>query len=152
MHIWVDADACPVVIKNVLFRAAQRWKRPLTLVANQVLYTPPSLLIRAIQVPRGFDVADDYIVLHASVGDLVVTGDIPLAAQLVDKEAFVLSPRGELFSVDNIHERLSMRDMMEELRSAGVETGGPAAFSQSDQREFANALDRLMMKLSQTAS
>ncbi len=152
MHIWVDADACPVVIKNVLFRAAQRWKRPLTLVANQMLYTPPSLLIRAVQVPRGFDVADDYIVLHASVGDLVVTGDIPLAAQLVDKEAFVLSPRGELFSVDNIRERLSMRDMMEELRSAGVETGGPAVFNQSDQREFANALDRLMMKLSQTAS
>ncbi len=152
MHIWVDADACPGVIKDILFRAAQRWKRPLTLVANQMLYTPPSLLIRAVQVPRGFDVADDYIVLHASVGDLVVTGDIPLAAQLVDKKAFVLSPRGELFSVDNIRERLSIRDMMEELRSAGVETGGPAAFSQSDQREFANVLDRLMMKLSQTAS
>ncbi len=152
MHIWVDADACPVVIKDILFRAAQRWKRPLTLVANQMLYTPPSLLIRAVQVPRGFDVADDYIVLHAGVGDLVVTGDIPLAVQLIDKEAFVLSPRGELFSVDNIRERLSMRDMMEELRSAGVETGGPAAFSQSDQRGFANALDRLMMKLSQTAS
>jgi uncharacterized protein YaiI (UPF0178 family) len=152
MHIWVDADACPGVIKNVLFRAAQRWKRPLTLVANQMLYTPPSLLIRAVQVPRGFDVADDYIVLHASVGDLVVTGDIPLAAQLVDKEAFVLSPRGELFSVNNIRERLSMRNMIEELRSAGVETGGPVAFSQSDQREFSNALDRLMMKLSQTTS
>lgn len=119
MHIWVDADACPVVIKDILFRAAQRWKRPLTLVANQMLYTPPSLLIRAVQVPRGFDVADDYIVLHAGVGDLVVTGDIPLAAQLIDKEAFVLSHRGELFSVDNIRERLSIRDMMEELRSAG---------------------------------
>lgn len=147
MHIWVDADACPVVIKEILFRAAQRWQRPLTLVANQMLRTPPSLLIKAVQVPKGFDVADDYIVLHVSAGDLVITGDIPLAAQLVDKSAFVLSPRGESFTVDNIRERLSIRDMLEELRGVGVETGGPAAFSPSDRREFANALDRLMMKL-----
>ncbi|MCQ9618009.1 YaiI/YqxD family protein [Paenalcaligenes niemegkensis] len=145
MQIWVDADACPVVVKDILFRAAKRWQRPLTLVANQMLHTPPSPLIKAVQVPRGFDVADDYIVLHASPGDLVITGDIPLAAQLVEKSAFVLSPRGERFTADNIRERLSIRDMLEELRGAGVETGGPAAFSQADRREFANALDRLMM-------
>lgn len=147
MQIWVDADACPVVVKDILFRAAKRWQRPLTLVANQMLYTPPSPLIKAVQVPRGFDVADDYIVQHVSAGDLVVTGDIPLAAQLVEKEAHVLSPRGERFTADNIGERLSIRDMLEEMRGAGVETGGPAAFSSSDQREFANALDRLMVKL-----
>lgn len=147
MHIWVDADACPAVVKDILFRAAQRWQRPLTLVANQMLRTPPSLLIKAVQVPRGFDVADDYIVQRVSAGDLVITADIPLAAQLVDKSAFVLSPRGESFTVDNIRERLSVRNMLEELRGAGIDTGGPAAFSQSDRREFANALDRLMMKL-----
>lgn len=147
MQIWVDADACPVVVKDILFRAAKRWQRPLTLVANQMLYTPPSPLIKAVQVPRGFDVADDYIVQHVSAGDLVVTGDIPLAAQLVEKEAHVLSPRGERFTADNIGERLSIRDMLEEMRGAGLETGGPAAFSSSDQREFANALDRLMVKL-----
>lgn len=147
MQIWVDADACPVVVKDILFRAAKRWQRPLTLVANQMLYTPPSPLIKAVQVPRGFDVADDYIVQHVSAGDLVITGDIPLAAQLVEKEAHVLSPRGERFTADNIGERLSIRDMLEEMRGAGVETGGPAAFSSSDQREFANALDRLMVKL-----
>lgn len=147
MQIWVDADACPIVVKDILFRAAKRWQRPLTLVANQMLYTPPSPLIKAVQVPRGFDVADDYIVQHVSAGDLVVTGDIPLAAQLVEKEAHVLSPRGERFTADNIGERLSIRDMLEEMRGAGLETGGPAAFSSSDQREFANALDRLMVKL-----
>lgn len=152
MHIWVDADACPVVVKDILFRAAQRWQRPLTLVANQMLSTPPSLLIKAVQVPRGFDVADDYIVQRVSAGDLVITGDIPLAAQLVDKDAFVLSPRGERFTADNIRERLSIRDMLEEMRGAGIETGGPPAFSQSDRREFANALDRLMMKLNQKIS
>lgn len=147
MQIWVDADACPVVVKDILFRAAKRWQKSLTLVANQMLYTPPSPLIKAVQVPRGFDVADDYIVQHVSAGDLVITGDIPLAAQLVEKEAHVLSPRGERFTADNIGERLSIRNMLEEMRGAGVETGGPAAFSSSDQREFANALDRLMVKL-----
>ncbi|HYG45711.1 MAG TPA: YaiI/YqxD family protein [Bordetella sp.] len=145
MHIWVDADACPAVIKEILFRAAQRWQRPLTLVANQMLRTPPSTWIRAIQVPHGFDVADSYIVEHAAAGDLVITGDIPLAAQALDKQALVLSPRGERYTPDTIRERLSMRDMMEELRSAGIDTGGPAAFSQADRRAFANALDRLMM-------
>ncbi|HHU93990.1 MAG TPA: YaiI/YqxD family protein [Alcaligenaceae bacterium] len=151
MRIWVDADACPVVIKEILYRAAQRWQRSLTLVANQMLRTPPSRLINAVQVPRGFDVADEYIVQHVKAGDLVITGDIPLAAQLVAKHAHVLSPRGEPFTTENIQERLSMRDMLEELRSAGVETGGPAVFNQTDQREFANALDRLMMKLSRSS-
>lgn len=147
MHIWVDADACPVVVKDILFRASKRWQRPLTLVANQMLRTPPSMLIKAVQVPKGFDVADAYIVQQAVAGDLVITGDIPLAAELVDKQVYVLSPRGEQFSAENIRERLSIRDMLEELRNAGIDTGGPAVFSQTDQREFANALDRLMTKL-----
>lgn len=143
MHIWVDADACPSVIKDILYRAAQRWQRPLTLVANQMLRTPPSPWIRAVQVPRGFDVADDYIVRHAAAGDLAITGDIPLAALLLEKGTTVLSPRGERYTADTIRERLSMRDMMEELRSAGIDTGGPAALSQADRRAFASALDRL---------
>ena len=146
MHIWVDADACPAVIKDILYRAAQRSQQSLTLVANQMLRTPPSSLIRAIQVPRGFDVADNYIVEHASAGDLVITADIPLASDVLRKGALVLSPRGERYTADNIRERLSMRDMMEELRSAGVDTGGPAAFSQADRRAFANALDQLLQK------
>lgn len=146
MHIWVDADACPAVIKDILYRAAQRSNRSLTLVANQMLRTPPSPLIRAVQVPRGFDVADDYIVKHVSTGDLVITGDIPLASEVLHKGAMVLSPHGERHSIDSISERLSMRDMMEELRSAGVDTGGPATFSQADRRAFANALDQLLLK------
>jgi uncharacterized protein YaiI (UPF0178 family) len=144
MHIWVDADACPAVIKDILYRAAQRWQRPLTLVANQMLRTPPSPLIRAVQVPRGFDVADDHIVKHVSNGDLVITGDIPLAAQVLEKGASALSPRGERYTADTIRERLAMRDMMEDLRNAGIDTGGPAALSQADRRAFANALDGLM--------
>ena len=146
MHIWVDADACPAVIKDILYRAAQRSQQALTLVANQMLRTPPSPLIRAIQVSRGFDVADNYIVEHASTGDLVITADIPLASDVLHKGALVLSPHGERYTADNIRERLSMRDMMEELRSAGVDTGGPAAFSQADRRAFANALDQLLQK------
>lgn len=146
MKIWVDADACPSVVKDILYRAARRWQLSLTLVANQMLYTPPSPLIRAVQVPRGFDVADDYIVEHLSAGDLVITGDIPLASEALGKGALVISPRGERFTADNIRERLSMRDMLEELRSSGVETGGPAAFSQADRREFAGALDKLLQK------
>ena len=145
MQIWVDADACPAVIKDILYRAAQRWQRPLTLVANQMLRTPPSSLIRAVQVQRGFDVADDYIVQHVSAGDLVITGDIPLASQVLAKGGLVLNPRGERYTAETIGERLAMRDMMEELRSAGIDTGGPASFSQSDRRAFGNALDRLMM-------
>lgn len=146
MKIWVDADACPGVIKEILFRAALRWQRPVTLVANQMLRTPPSPLIRAIQVQRGFDVADDYIEKHVSAGDLVITGDIPLAASVLSRQAFALSPRGELYDANTISERLSMRDMMEDLRNAGVDTGGPAPFSQTDRRTFANALDRLLQR------
>ncbi|TAN30964.1 MAG: YaiI/YqxD family protein [Castellaniella sp.] len=146
MKIWVDADACPVVIKDILYRAAQRLQQPLTLVANQMLRTPPSPLIRAVQVPQGFDVADSYIVEHASSGDLVITADIPLASEVLRKEALVLSPRGECYTADSISEQLTMRDMMEELRSAGVDTGGPSVLSQADRRAFANALDKLLQK------
>lgn len=145
MHIWVDADACPAVIKEILFRAALRWQHPLTLVANQMLRTPPSPLLRAVQVPRGFDVADDYIVRHLAAGDLVITGDIPLAAEVLEKSAQVLSPRGERYLAGTIRERLAMRDMMEELRATGVDTGGPSALSQADRRAFGSALDRLML-------
>lgn len=151
MQIWVDADACPVVIKEILYRAGQRWSCHVILVANQMLRTPPSPWLRAVQVARGFDVADDYIVQHASVGDLVITADIPLAAQVLERKALVLTPRGERLDANSIGERLAMRDMMEELRSTGVDIGGPAPFSQADRREFANALDRLMMSLKTVA-
>ena len=147
MQIWVDADACPVVIKEILYRAGQRWSRHVTLVANQMLRTPPSPWLRAVQVARGFDVADDYIVQHASPGDLVITADIPLAAQVLERGALVLTPRGERLDANSIGERLAIRDMMDELRSTGVDTGGPPPFSQADRREFANALDRLMASL-----
>ncbi|PTX05712.1 YaiI/YqxD family protein [Achromobacter mucicolens] len=147
MHIWVDADACPAVIKDILFRAAQRWQMPLTLVANQALYTPPSPLIRAVQVPRGFDVADAHIVERAETGDLVITGDIPLAAQVLEKGAMAITPRGERYSTETIRERLALRDMMEELRASGVDTGGPSSFSQSDRKAFANQLDTLLARV-----
>ena len=146
MHIWVDADACPAVVKDILYRASQRWQLPLTLVANQPLRTPPSPLIRAIQVPRGFDVADALIVERAAPGDLVITADIPLAAEVLEKGACALNPRGELYSVDTIRERLAMRDMMEELRAGGVMTGGPATLSQADRRAFGNQLDALLAR------
>ena len=146
MNIWVDADACPTVIKEILFRAAPRWQVPLTLVANQMLRTPPSPLIRAVQVPRGFDVADAYITEHAGAGDLVVTADIPLAADVLAKGAMALNPRGESYSPETIRERLTMRDMMEELRASGVDIGGPASFSQADRKAFANRLDALLAR------
>ena len=146
MHIWVDADACPLVIKEILFRASQRWKIELTLVANQMLRVPPSPLIRSVQVPRGFDVADAHIAEHAVSGDLVITGDIPLAAQVLEKGALALNPRGERYSPETIRERLAMRDMMEELRSSGVDIGGPSSFSQADRKAFANQLDTLLAR------
>lgn len=146
MHIWVDADACPVVIKEILYRVAERTKLPLTLVANQWLKTPPYPSIRAIQVPKGFDVADNYIVDQAVAGDLVITADIPLAAGAIEKGALALNPRGELYSKENIKQTLDMRNFMETLRNSGVETGGPPAFNQADRQNFANQLDRLLAK------
>lgn len=151
MHIWVDADACPVVIKDILFRAAQRWQVPVTLVANQPLSTPPSPLIRAVQVPRGFDVADAHIVERAEPGDLVITADIPLAADVLAKGAMALNPRGERYSPETIRERLAVRDMMEELRASGIDTGGPSSFSQADRKAFANQLDTLLARLNKKA-
>ncbi|GAA5159312.1 YaiI/YqxD family protein [Viridibacterium curvum] len=148
MRIWVDADACPGVIKEIIFRAAERKQLQTTLVANQMLRVPPSRFIRAVQVPSGFDVADNYIVERVEAGDLVVTADIPLAAGVIDKGALALNPRGELYSAANIRESLSMRDFMEGLRSSGVQTGGPAAFSQADRQQFANQLDRLLAGVS----
>jgi uncharacterized protein YaiI (UPF0178 family) len=146
MQIWVDADACPVVIKEIIFRAAERLQINTILVANQMLRTPPSKFIRAIQVPSGFDVADRHIVDQLSLGDLVITADIPLASGVIEKGGHALNPRGELYTTANIQERLTMRNFMEELRGAGVETGGPAAFSQSDRQAFGNALDRFLAK------
>jgi uncharacterized protein YaiI (UPF0178 family) len=147
MKIWVDADACPGVIKDILYRAADRAQVQLTLIANQMLRTPPSPWIRALQVPAGFDVADQRIVQEAEAGDLVITADIPLAAQVVAKGAHVLDPRGELLDANNIQERLTMRNFMDSLRSSGVDTGGPAAFSAADRQAFANKLDGLLAKL-----
>ncbi len=146
MHIWVDADACPKVVKDILFRAAERVQLALTLVANQPLSTPPSRLITTVQVPQGFDVADNYIALHLQAGDLVVTADIPLAAEVIEKGALALNPRGELYTRNNVRQRLAMRNMMEELRSNGQITGGPPPLNQRDRQTFANALDRLLAK------
>ena len=144
MHIWVDADACPKVIKEILFRVANRTEIPLTLVANQGLYVPPSPHIRAIQVPRGFDVADAEIVRRVSPGDIVITADIPLAAEAIEKGARVLTPRGEPYDRGTIQAALTLRNFMDTLRSAGVETGGPPALSQADRQEFARQLERLL--------
>lgn len=146
MKIWVDADACPAVIKEILYRAANRAQVPLTLIANQMLRVPPSPWIQALQVPSGFDVADRRIVQESEAGDLVITADVPLAAQVIAKGAVVIDPRGELLDAHNIQERLTMRNFMEGLRSSGVETGGPAALSSADRQAFANQLDRLLAK------
>lgn len=146
MTIWVDADACPNVIKEVLYRAATRVALPLVLVANQPLRIPPSPLISTIQVPAGFDVADNEIVRRLQVGDLVITADIPLAAEVIEKGGHALNPRGELYTTDNIKQRLSMRNFMEELRGSGVETGGPATLGKNDRQAFANALDRFLAR------
>jgi uncharacterized protein len=145
-HIWVDADACPNVIKQILFRAAERVQMSLTLVANQALQVPGSRHIRTIQVSAGFDVADNHIVQQAQAGDLVITADIPLAAEVVAKGCLALNPRGELYTADNIRQRLNMRDFMDTLRGSGIDTGGPAAFSQAERMAFANQLDRLLAK------
>src|SRR5438067_7114053 len=128
MHIWVDADACPAVIKDILYRAAERTKIPLTLVANKLLRTPPSPFIRALQVPHGIDVADSHIVRSLAPADLVVTADIPLAADVIARGGHALNPRGEFYSPENIQERLALRNYLDELRGTGERTGGPAEF------------------------
>lgn len=146
MKIWVDADACPVVIKDILFKAADRTGVQLTLVANKPIRIPSSRCINFIQVSSGLDVADNEIINRLNVGDLVITGDIPLAAEVVEKGGFALNPRGELYTTENIRDRLNTRDFMDSLRSSGVETGGPSALSKRDRQSFANHLDQLLSK------
>ncbi len=144
MKIWVDADACPVAVREILYRAAERTGVPLVLVANQGLSVPRSDVISTLQVSRGFDVADDEIVRRLAPGDLVITSDIPLAAEAIGKGGRALSPRGELHTTENIRARLNMRDFLDTMRASGADTGGPAAFSQRDRQAFANALDRIL--------
>ena len=141
-RIWVDADACPRAVREILFRAAERAGRELTLVANQVIPVPRSPLIRMIQVPSGIDAADSHIAQAVSAGDLVITQDIPLAAEVIERDATALSPRGARYTEENIRERLRMRDFMDLLRGTGVDTGGPSAFGKPERARFANALDR----------
>jgi uncharacterized protein len=152
MQIWVDADACPNVIKELLFRAANRWGVSLTLVANQPLRIPPSPYIMAVRVPAGLDVVDKTIAEQVHSGDLVVTTDIPLAADVVERGAYALTPRGELYTRENIQERLTVRNLLNELRNSGVATGGPSPFSQRDRQAFANQLDRLLTQYRRTGS
>jgi uncharacterized protein YaiI (UPF0178 family) len=146
MQIWVDADACPAVIKDILYRAAERANLMLTLVANKPMRVPPSRYIRTILVPGGFDVADNKIAELVQAGDLVITADIPLAADVIQKGGHALNPRGELYTPENIQQRLTMRNFMGDLRNSGIMTGGPSAFSQSDRLAFANQLDRYLTK------
>jgi uncharacterized protein YaiI (UPF0178 family) len=146
MHIWVDADACPRVVKDILFRAARRTGVGLTLVANQSLQVPPAQNIRTVRVAAGFDVADNYIVQHLTAGDLVITADIPLAAEVIERQGLALSPRGELYTRENIRQRLNMRDFMDTLRASGIDTGGPSGFGQAERQAFANQLDRLLAR------
>lgn len=150
MQIWVDADACPNVIKEILFRAAERQKIEVILVANQALRVPRSPFIKTKQVGTGFDVADNYIAQNVKIGDLVITADIPLAAQVIERQAQALNPRGEFYTLENIQQRLSMRNFMEELRSSGAITGGPAALNQQDRQAFANQLDRFLARYAKT--
>jgi uncharacterized protein len=146
VKIWVDADACPVVIKEILYRAAMRTHIHTLFVANQLLRVPPSAFIQALQVDKGFDVADAKIVEELLAGDLVITADIPLAALVIAKQAHALNPRGEFYSKENIQERLAMRNMMEELRASGIETSGPNSFKHSDRQAFAAQLDKFIAR------
>jgi len=146
LKIWVDADACPVVIKDILFKAAERTKVQLTLVANQQIHVPPSRFIKSIQVASGFDAADNEIVERVDAGDLVITSDIPLASDVIDKGALALSPRGEMYTRENIKARLNIRDFMDTMRGSGIDTGGPPAFSQNDRKAFADHLDRQLAR------
>jgi len=144
MKIWVDADACPVAIKEILFRAAIRTQTTVMLVANQSLKVPPSPYIKSIQVLKGFDVADNEIIRQSQNGDLVITSDIPLADDVIKKGALALSPRGDLFSKDNIKARLNMRDFLDTMRASGVDTGGPPPLTDKDNKKFADSLDRIL--------
>lgn len=146
MPIWVDADACPKVIKDVLYRAAEREQIMVTLVANQSLSVPPSRFLRTLRVAAGFDVADNEIVQRVEAGDLLITADIPLAAEVMEKGAVALNPRGERYSDATIRERLTMRDFMDTLRGSGVQTGGPPALNQRDRQQFANELDKWLLQ------
>lgn len=146
MKIWVDADACPGVIKEILFRAAERAEIAVTLVANHAMRIPPSRFIQLVTVSSGFDVADNEIVRRVDTGDLVITADIPLASEVIDKGALALNPRGELYTEHNIKSILNMRDFMDTMRASGVQTGGPAAIGQSEKQAFGNQLDRLITK------
>lgn len=146
MKIWVDADACPKVVKEILFRVAERAQVHVILVANQSLSTPPSAFIKSIRVSAGFDVADNYIVQQTEKDDLIITADIPLAAEVIEKGGHALNPRGELYSIETIKQKLVMRDLMDELRGSGEVTGGPPPLNQRDRREFANQLDRFIAK------
>jgi uncharacterized protein YaiI (UPF0178 family) len=146
MKIWVDADACPVVIKDILFRAAERTGIELTLVANQRIRIPRSRVVKFLLVKSGFDAADNEIVKRLHSGDLVITADIPLAAEAVEKEAYALNPRGEFYTADNIKSLLNVRDFMDALRESGVDTGGPPALSQSDRKTFADNLDKFLSR------
>lgn len=144
MNIWVDADACPVVIKEIIFRAAERTQTLTTFVANHSMRIPPSKYLTFVHVSSGFDVADNEIVKRSNPNDLVITGDIPLAAEVIEKGCIALNPRGELYTTSNIKQRLNMRDFMDTLRSSGIESGGAAPLSQSDRQAFANNLDKCL--------
>lgn len=146
MQIWVDADACPNVIKEILFRVAERTRIMVTLVANQAIPLPRIAWVQALQVAQGFDVADNEIVKRVAAGDLVITADIPLAAEVIDKGATALNPRGELYTRENVKARLNMRDFLDTMRASGAHTGGPAALNQRDRQAFANALDRFVAR------
>ena len=146
MHIWVDADACPVAVKEILFRAAERLRIAMTLVANKPLRTPPSRFVRMVQVPRGIDVADNEISRRLERGDLVITADIPLAADIIARGGHALNPRGDFYTPDNVRERLALRDFLEEQRGSGVQTGGPAPLDKTDLKRFADQLDRFLTR------
>lgn len=146
MHIWVDADACPAVVREILFRAAERTGTPLTLVANQAVRVPPSPLIRTVRVGSGFDAADDTIVARLQAGDLVITADIPLAAEALERGAHALNPRGEVYSPDTIRAKRAMRDFMDTMRGSGLHTGGPSSYGQAERKAFADSLDRLLTR------
>ena len=146
MHIWVDADACPVVIKDILFKASKRTGIPMTLVANRHIQVPHDEHIKMLKVQAGFDVADNEIVKRVNETDLVITNDIPLAAEVIEKGAYALNPRGELYSIDSIKSKLNMRDFMDTMRSSGVHIGGPPPLSQNDRQSFANHLDQILTR------